>query len=290
MPVRCVWGSLFSPDHALICPFGGYPTIRHNEIRDLLGVLLSDVCHNVAVEQRLTPQSGEVFCHRSSSTSPEARLDVRACGFWTRHEDAFFDVRVFHPNAESYRTSTLEELFRRHERHKQLQFEERVINMEHGSFCPLVFSTTGTAGPLCDRFLKRLASLLTRKTPAVTPPPCVGSDAESLSLSSGAVSCAFEAQGPGKASPFTKELTIVSLRAAFQLLHSEPSHAICTLLLLFHSLADKLSKVHICLSLLSCQLLSAACMHIFSFTYTFLWHMHAHVHCRTCLHHTCAHT
>ena len=106
----------------------------------------------------------------------------------------------------------------------------------------------------------------------------------------GAVSCAFEAQGLGKASQFTKQLTFASLRAAFQLLHSEPSHATCTLLLLFHSLAHKLSKAHICLSLLSCQLLSAACMHIFSFTYTFFWHMHAHVHCRTCLRHTCTHT
>ena len=165
MPVRCVCGSSLSPDHALICPFGGYPTFRHNEIRDLLGVLLSDVCHNVAVEPRLTPLSGEVFCHRSANTSPEARLDVRACGFWTHHEDAFFDVRVFHPNAESYRMSTLEELFRRHERQKQLQYEERVTNVKHGSFCPLVFSTTGTAGPLCDRFLKRLASLLTSENP-----------------------------------------------------------------------------------------------------------------------------
>ena len=104
------------------------------------------------------------------------------------------------------------------------------------------------------------------------------------------MSCAFEAQGLGKARPFTKELTFASLRAAFQLLHSEPSHATCTLLLLFHSLADKLSKVHLCLSLLSCQLLSAACMHIFSFTYTFFRHLHAHVHCRTCLRHTCTHT
>ena len=96
-----------------------------------------------------------------------------------------------------------------------------------------------------------------------------------------------EAQGLGKASPFTKELTFASLRAASQLLHSEPSHATCILL---HFLADKFSKVHICLSLLSCQNLSAACMHIFSFTHTFFWHTHAHIHCRTCLRHTCMHT
>ena len=157
---------------------------------------------------------------------------------------------------------------------------------------PLVFSTTGTAGPICDRFfLKRLASLLTSENPGCySSTLCWIRCRNPFFPSSGAVSCAFEAQGLGKASQFTKELTFASLRAAFQLLHSEPSHATCTLLLLFHSLADKLSKMHICLSLLSCQLLSAACMHIFSFTYTFFWHMHAHVHCRTCLRYTCTHT
>ena len=40
------------------------------------------------------------------------------------------------------------------------------------------------------------------------------------------------------------------------------------------------------LFLLSCQHLTAVCMHIFSFTYTFSWHMHAHIHRHTCLRHT----
>ena len=37
--------------------------------------------------------------------------------------------------------------------------------MNHGSFCPLVFSTTGAVGPLCARFLKRLAALLSTDDP-----------------------------------------------------------------------------------------------------------------------------
>lgn len=162
VPVMCVCGCHFSPDHAIVCPFGGYPSIRHNEIRDLLGGLLSEVCHNVAVEPRLAPLSGEVFEHRSTNTSPEARLDIRARGFWSRSEDAFFDVRIFHPNAPSYIKVPLVELFGRHEQQKRLEYEERVCNVDHGSFSPLVFSTTGAAGPLCDRFIKRLASLLTK--------------------------------------------------------------------------------------------------------------------------------
>ena len=44
------------------------------------------------------------------------------------------------------------------------------------------------------------------------------------------------------------------------------------------------------LFLLSCQHLTAVCMHIFSFINTFFWHMHAHIHRRTCLRHTRTHT
>ena len=52
------------------------------------------------------------------------------------------------------------DLFQMYERSKCLQYEERIINIDHGSFCPLIFSTTGAAGPRCDRFLKRMAGML----------------------------------------------------------------------------------------------------------------------------------
>ena len=190
VPVECVCGKPFSPDHALVCPFGGYPTIRHNEVRDLIGNLLSEVCHNVAIEPHLVSLSGENFQRRSTNTSEEARLDIRACGFWTRQEDAFFDVRVFHPAASSYKNVDPDELFRRHERQKQLEYEERVTNVDHGSFCPLVFATTGAAGPLCDRFLKRLAGLLTSNDPASYSPTIAWMRAKiSFALQRNAVMC-----------------------------------------------------------------------------------------------------
>ena len=166
VPVTCVCGAPFSLDHALVCSFGGYPTIRHNELRDLIGKLLSEVCHNVAIEPTLASLSGEKLQRRSTNTAPEARLDVRARGFWSRQEDAFFDVRVFHPGASSYKSTSPNDLFQRHERLKQLEYEERITNVDHGSFCPLVFATTGAAGPLCARFLKRLAALMTIEDPA----------------------------------------------------------------------------------------------------------------------------
>ena len=59
IPSTCSCGSHFTVEHALSCPKGGYPTIRHNEIRDFTAFLMTEVCHNVAVEPHLQPLTGE---------------------------------------------------------------------------------------------------------------------------------------------------------------------------------------------------------------------------------------
>ena len=49
-PTHCACGISFSVEHALSCPKGGLPSIRHNEIRDLTATLLTEVCSQVATE------------------------------------------------------------------------------------------------------------------------------------------------------------------------------------------------------------------------------------------------
>ena len=68
-PTKCTCGTAFSTDHAIICPKGGFPTIRHNELRDVTASLLTEVRHNVATEPRLQPLSGESLTHRTAVTS-----------------------------------------------------------------------------------------------------------------------------------------------------------------------------------------------------------------------------
>ena len=95
----------------------GFLTIRQNEVKDIIGTLLSEMCNNVALEPKLKTLSGEVFQARSTTTPPEARPDVRrATGFWTRVEDVFFHVRIFHQNATSNRNKTFVEAAEHHER------------------------------------------------------------------------------------------------------------------------------------------------------------------------------
>ena len=61
IPQTCNCGKPFSVDHAMVCHMGGFPTIRHNEIRDITASLLTEVCHNVATEPCLQSLSGETF-------------------------------------------------------------------------------------------------------------------------------------------------------------------------------------------------------------------------------------
>ena len=87
LPTTCDCGKPFSIDHSLNCSFGGFPTIRHNELRDMIANLLSEVCSNVQIEPHLQPLSGETLAHCTSNVDDQARLDISAKGFWnTSHE------------------------------------------------------------------------------------------------------------------------------------------------------------------------------------------------------------
>ena len=94
---------------------GGFPTILHNEIRDITATLLTEVCSNVATEPHMQPLSGETFRLASTNTDDGARLDISARGFWRSQQDAFFDVRVFHANAPSNCSRSLSTAYKKHE-------------------------------------------------------------------------------------------------------------------------------------------------------------------------------
>ena len=61
VPSHCPCGSTFGIDHALIYPKGGFPTSRHNEVRDITADLLSEICSDVAVEPHFYPFLEKVF-------------------------------------------------------------------------------------------------------------------------------------------------------------------------------------------------------------------------------------
>ena len=89
----------------------------------------------MCIEPPLQALTGELLSHDTSNSEDGARLDVSAQGFWgDRHHRAFFDVRVFHTNAPSYRKMQLPSAYRLHECQKQRSYDQRVEEVEHGSF------------------------------------------------------------------------------------------------------------------------------------------------------------
>ena len=72
------------------------------------------------VEPALQPITGEELA-RGTNQAPDARLDVHCRGLWERQRAAFFDIRVCHPNADSYRDLSPKQIYRIHENEKKIQ-------------------------------------------------------------------------------------------------------------------------------------------------------------------------
>ena len=73
---QCICGHDFTADHAMSCPTGGLPSMRHNEIRDILGALVAEVSIDTAIEPALQPLTGERFNQRTTTTDNDARPDI----------------------------------------------------------------------------------------------------------------------------------------------------------------------------------------------------------------------
>jgi len=71
----------------------------------LLTSFIDKICNNVEIEPSLQSLDNERFHLSSAVTSSEARLDIKAGGFWARGVAAFFYVRVTHVNSKCYQSS-----------------------------------------------------------------------------------------------------------------------------------------------------------------------------------------
>ena len=95
----------------MVCQRGGFTIQRHNELRDLEAEMLRMVCNDAKVEPVLQEVTGETLNHGANKAC-DARLDIHARGFWERQRSAFVDVRVCHPNADSYRDLTPTQIYK----------------------------------------------------------------------------------------------------------------------------------------------------------------------------------
>ena len=140
LPTLCVCRDSFNLQHALCCPIGGVIITRHNELRNLTAEILGEVWKNVVIEPSLTPLAGGEF-PRYLNMSNQARADVSARGLWINGQTAFCDISVFNRIAKCHLHHSLPAVHKNKERNeKKREYSRRILQVEHGSFTPLVFS------------------------------------------------------------------------------------------------------------------------------------------------------
>ena len=137
--------------------------MRHNEIRNTTAEFLKEVAKDVHIEPKLLELTGESFKLKSANTDDEARLDIAARNFWSNGTKAFCDIKVFNPLAQSYINQTLPAAHTSNEKAKKRKYNERIIEIEHASFSPLVFTCYGGMTKECQKFYKHLTTLIAEK-------------------------------------------------------------------------------------------------------------------------------
>ena len=127
------------------------------------GVPLNHCTSDRCDKKTLLLVMGEEFDLRLTNTDDEARLDVKARGFYRQGQCAFFDIRIANLNVVSNKSQATEKILLRHENEKKRAYNRRVIKIEQEVFTPLVFGTNGAMGKECAIFHKILAKQLAVK-------------------------------------------------------------------------------------------------------------------------------
>ena len=123
---ECVCGATFDVQHALNCMRGGYRTIQHNEVRDVLANVLKEAGFKaVETEPQLHSLTGETFELKSANKDDDARSDIKCNGFWRPMRMAYFDIKVLSPYANSYVSMPSASLYRMAEQTKNREYGEQ---------------------------------------------------------------------------------------------------------------------------------------------------------------------
>ena len=67
-------------------------------------------------------------------------------------------------NSKTYKNLPIKKVYQKHEREKRRKYNDRILNVEHGTFTPLIYSINGGMGPEATYYHKLLATKLANKT------------------------------------------------------------------------------------------------------------------------------
>ena len=156
LPAKCDGcGADFTLQHALDCKKGGLVILRHNEIRDCLGDLASQVWPQVIKEPIVNETT-------ATSSDPGLRLDLGIRGVWQPQVEALFDVRVIDTDAPSHCHRAPNAILESSSLEKKRMYKKAVED-RRGTFTPFVLSVDGLLHKEASHFLKHMATALSSK-------------------------------------------------------------------------------------------------------------------------------
>ena len=155
-PLVCACGRPNSTVHAQSCLRGGFVHQRHDQVRDLLAKFCGEVMRDVEIEPRLAPITGEVL-QPGANLTDGARSDIRVRGIMRNAQDTFIDTRITTLNGVSAQNKSFASIYATHEKEKNVEYQDRIEQVDKGNFVPFVMSASGGLGPAANEFLQRLA-------------------------------------------------------------------------------------------------------------------------------------
>ena len=88
---------------------------------------------------------------------------INVQSLWSKNQHTFFDIRVFHPNARRFKGQSLQQTYVTNEKEKKRAYNDRVLEVENGTFTPLIFVVFVGMGQECQIVFKRLTSMIAEK-------------------------------------------------------------------------------------------------------------------------------
>ena len=163
LPVKCACQANFTVDHALPCHLGGFMIQRHNNVRDMTANLLREVCHDVSLEP--TGCDDRKGWSEISVVDQRKRCEGRCQRKWILDPVplSIFDVKVCNLIAPSYHEKSSCATFSSMEKQKKRSYNQRIQQIDKGTFTPLIFGATGGIARECSIFLSKLADKLAVK-------------------------------------------------------------------------------------------------------------------------------
>ena len=124
--------------------------------------MMSDVSKDTKIEPKLRRLSGEELQGRTSSNSNEARVDIRTRSLWERGQQTFFYLRVSDPNVCRY-CNKPQQCHVMNEQEKKRAYNERILQIDHGTLTSLMFSINDSIGREYQKFYSRLSQMISKK-------------------------------------------------------------------------------------------------------------------------------